>query len=176
MSGARGSAAPGPAAAPLDLESRVAPTDHAALRVWLRLLATTNLIEKRVRRKLEDQFDTTLPRFDLMAQLHRAPDGLKMSELSRRMMVSGGNVTGIADSLEGDGLIRRTPDPRDGRASLLRLTDSGRRQFRAMADRHERWIIEIFAALGDREIAELAALLARLKTAAHGLEEREIER
>ncbi len=173
---ARGSTAAGPADALLDLETRAGPTDHAALRLWLRLLATTNLIERRVRRKLEDQFDTTLPRFDLMAQLHRAPDGLKMGEASRRMMVSGGNVTGIADSLEREGLIRRIADPRDGRASLLRLTDSGRRQFRAMADRHERWIIEIFAELGDREIADLAALLARLKTSARGLDEQEIDR
>ena len=173
---ARGSSVRGPAAALLDLETRAGPTDHAALRLWLRLLATTNLIEKRVRRKLEDQFDTTLPRFDLMAQLHRAPEGLKMSELSRRMMVSGGNVTGIADSLARDGLIRRISDPRDGRASLLRLTESGRRQFRAMAERHERWIVESFAALGDREIAELAALLGRLKTSVRGLEEQEGER
>lgn len=174
MTIARGSS--GPAATRLDLETRAAPTDHAALRLWLRLLATTNLIEKRVRRKLADQFDTTLPRFDLMAQLHRVPEGLKMSELSRRMMVSGGNVTGIADSLVREGLIRRISDPRDGRASRLRLTESGRRQFRAMADRHERWIIEIFAELGDREIAELAALLARLKTTARGIEEQESER
>ena len=173
---ARGSSVPPPAAALLDLETRAGPSDHAALRVWLRLLATTNLIEKRVRRKLEDQFDTTLPRFDLMAQLHRAPDGLKMSELSKRMMVSGGNVTGIADSLERDGMIRRIPDPRDGRASLLRLTESGRRQFRAMADRHERWIVEVFAELGDRDITELAALLARLKTSARGLEDQEVDR
>ena len=171
---ARGSSVPPPAL--LDLETRAAPSDHAALRVWLRLLATTNLIEKRVRRKLEDQFDTTLPRFDLMAQLHRAPDGLKMSELSKRMMVSGGKVTGIADSLERDGMIRRIPDPRDGRASLLRLTESGRRQFRAMADRHERWIVEVFAELGDRDITELAALLARLKTSARGLEDQEVDR
>ncbi len=173
---ARGSSFPDPAGTPLDLETRAGPSDHAALRLWLRLLATTNLIEKRVRRKLEDQFDTTLPRFDLMAQLHRAPDGLKMSELSRRMMVSGGNVTGIADSLEREGFIRRVADPRDGRASLLRLTDAGRRQFRAMADRHERWIVEIFASLADREITELAALLARLKASARGLEQQENDR
>ena len=173
---ARGSSAPVPADALLDLETRAAPSDHAALRVWLRLLATTNLIERRVRRKLEDQFATTLPRFVLMAQLHRAPDGLKMSELSKRMMVSGGNVTGIAYSLEREGMIRRIADPRDGRASLLRLTDSGRRQFRAMAERHERWIVEIFASFADREIAELAALLGRLKTSVRGLEEQEDER
>ncbi len=173
---ARGSPVQGPADALLDLETRAGPSDHAALRVWLRLLAATTLIEKRVRRRLEDQFDTTLPRFDLMAQLHRAPDGLKMSELSKRMMVSGGNVTGIAASLERDGMIRRIADTRDGRASLLRLTDPGRRQFRAMADRHERWIVEIFAELGDREIAELAALLARLKKSARGLEDQEVDR
>ncbi|HUY84474.1 MAG TPA: MarR family transcriptional regulator, partial [Steroidobacteraceae bacterium] len=130
-----------------DLEMRARPADHAALRLWLRLLATANLIETRVRRQLEDQFATTLPRFDLMAQLDRVPEGLKMGELSRRMMVSGGNVTGIADLLEKEGLIRRIADPRDGRASVVRLTEAGRRQFRAMAERHEHWIVETFAQL-----------------------------
>src|SRR5688572_10971393 len=83
-----------------DLETRVTADHHDSLRIWLRLLACTHLIENRVRQHLQAQFATTLPRFDLMAQLERAPDGLKMNELSRRMMVTGGNVTGITDLLE----------------------------------------------------------------------------
>ncbi|MDE2304438.1 MAG: MarR family transcriptional regulator [Gammaproteobacteria bacterium] len=163
------------ARAAADLEMRAGPADHAALRLWLRLLATTNLIEKRIRRKLEDQFETTLPRFDLMAQLERAPEGLKMGELSRRMMVSGGNVTGIADLLEKEGLIRRIADPRDGRAALVRLTEPGRREFRRMAELHERWIVESFAGLTGAEVARLGTLLAKLKAAARALDEREVE-
>ncbi|HVC02510.1 MAG TPA: MarR family transcriptional regulator [Steroidobacteraceae bacterium] len=158
------------AADPADLEMRAGPGDHEALRLWLRLLATTNLIEKRVRRLLEDQFATTLPRFDLMAQLDRVPEGLMMGELSRRMMVSGGNVTGIADLLEKDGLVERIADPRDGRAALLRLTEPGRRRFRAMAGRHERWIVATFAGMGRTDLAKLATLLAKLKASARNTE------
>ena len=95
----------------MDKEARLqgtTPAEHPeALRLWLRLLTCTQLIETQVRTHLREQFDTTLPRFDLMAQLERAPDGLKMNELSRRMMVTGGNVTGITDQLERDGLVER---------------------------------------------------------------------
>lgn len=146
-----------------DLEARVAPGDHQALRAWLRLLATTNLIEGHVRRRLHEQFQITLPRFDLLAQLYREPRGLKMGELSRRMMVTGGNVTGVAAPLVRDGLIARRQDPRDGRASYLTLTDAGRSQFRTMAEKHEQWIIELFADVPRTGVRDLTALLGQVK-------------
>ena len=90
-----------------DHEFRAHADQHASLRLWLRLLTCTQLIEKQVRHQLRTEFDTTLPRFDLMAQLERAPDGMKMNELSRRMMVTGGNVTGITDQLVAEGLVER---------------------------------------------------------------------
>ena len=133
------------------------------LRLWLRLLATTNLIEGRIRRRLQDRFTTTLPRFDLMSQLDRAPDGLKMGELSRRMMVTGGNVTGITDGLEAEGLVARIPDPEDRRALRVRLTTAGRRAFRLMASEHEGWIVDLFAGLESEQRAMLSDLLGRLK-------------
>ena len=148
-----------------DVETRITADDHDALRVWLRLLATTTLIERRVRRQLQERFQTTLPRFDLMSQLYRVPAGLRMIELSRRMMVTGGNVTGITDMLERDGLVRRTEDPRDRRASRVRLTPLGRRAFRVMADQHEAWIVQAFADVGPGELRDLAQLLARVKAA-----------
>ena len=91
----------------MDMEARGHREHPEALRLWLRLLTCTQLIEKQVRGQLREQFDTTLPRFDLMAQLERNPDGLKMNELSRRMMVTGGNVTGITDQLVAEGLVER---------------------------------------------------------------------
>ena len=160
---ARRSAGSSKAGSQPDLEARVAPGDHQALRAWLRLLATTNLIEAHVRRRLHEQFQTTLPRFDLMAQLYREPRGLKMGELSRRMMVTGGNVTGVAAPLERAGLIARRQDPRDGRASYLTLTDTGRGQFRTMAERHEQWIIELFAEVPRTGVRDLTALLGQVK-------------
>jgi DNA-binding MarR family transcriptional regulator len=147
-----------------DAETRATSDHHDALRLWLRLLATTNLIEAHVRRLLQDRFATTLPRFDLMAQLERVPDGLKMGELSRRMMVTGGNVTGITDLLEREGLVARIGDPDDRRALRVRLTAAGRRTFRAMAAAHERWIIEAFAPLDADELARVADLLGKLKS------------
>jgi DNA-binding MarR family transcriptional regulator len=157
----------------MDAETRAVSDDHGAIRLWLRMLATNRLVETRTRRLLHERYATTLPRFDLMAQLERAPRGLKMGELSKRMMVTGGNVTGITDLLEKEGLVERTADPADRRAWLVRLTQAGKRAFTAMAEEHERWIVESFAGLSGREMSTMAALLARLKTHVRSLEERD---
>lgn len=154
----------------MDAETRAAGDDHGAIRLWLRMLATSRLVESRTRRLLLERFGTTLPRFDLMAQLERFPRGLRMSELSQRMMVTGGNVTGITDGLVREGLVERAADPDDRRAWRVRLTRAGRRAFAAMAAEHERWIVEAFAPLSAREMAGMAALLARLKTHVRSLE------
>jgi DNA-binding MarR family transcriptional regulator len=142
--------------------------DHSALRIWLRLLTCTQLIEKRVRAGLREEFGTTLPRFDLMAQLERHPEGLKMNELSRLLMVTGGNVTGIVDQLEKEGLVERVSEPEDRRAWLIRLTSSGDKTFAEMARAHERWVVELLAGLSGRERDELLKLLAKLKS--HAME------
>ena len=113
----------------MDMEARAHSEHPEALRLWLRMLTCTQLVEKQVRSRLREQFDTTLPRFDLMAQLERSPEGLKMNELSRRMMVTGGNITGITDQLVGEGLVERVPVPGDRRAYRVRLTPRGRKQF-----------------------------------------------
>jgi DNA-binding MarR family transcriptional regulator len=157
----------------MDAETRAVRDDHGAIRLWLRILATQRLVETRTRRLLLERFGTTLPRFDLMAQLERFPRGLRMNELSRRMMVTGGNVTGITDLLEREGLVERVADPDDRRAWLVRLTRAGRRAFAAMAAEHERWIVEAFAPLSARDMATMAALLARLKTHVRSLEGRD---
>ena len=146
-----------------DLESRAEDRHHDSLRLWLRLLACTMLIERTVRARLFRRFATTLPRFDLMAQLERNPDGLRMGELSRRMMVTGGNVTGIVDQLVTEGFVERRPIATDRRALAVKLTPKGRRRFMAMAALHERWIEEILADLPAVERARLYALLGHLK-------------
>jgi DNA-binding MarR family transcriptional regulator len=155
----------------MDAETRAERDDHGAIRLWLRMLATNRLVETRTRRLLQERYGTTLPRFDLMAQLERVPKGLRMSELSKRMMVTGGNVTGITDLLEKEGLVERVEDPRDRRAWLVRLTPAGKRAFAAMAAEHERWIVDSFSELSGREMATMAALLARLKTHVRSLED-----
>ena len=147
----------------LDLEAR-AHSEHAQeLRLWLRLLACSQLIEKRVRAGLREQFDTTLPRFDLMAQLERHPEGLKMKELSQRLMVTGGNVTGITDQLVAEGLVERMGVEGDRRAFLVRLTPEGRETFERMAVEHEQWIVQAFEGLSPRELDQLHKLLGKVK-------------
>jgi DNA-binding MarR family transcriptional regulator len=147
----------------MDMEARAHSEHPEALRLWLRLLTCTQIIEKQVRGGLRERFDTTLPRFDLMAQLERAPDGLKMNELSRRMMVTGGNVTGITDQLAAEGLVDRVDVEGDRRAYRVRLTAKGRKLFHDMAHQHERWIVEAFAGLSDKEISTLHKLLGKVK-------------
>jgi DNA-binding MarR family transcriptional regulator len=137
--------------------------DHSALRIWLRLLTCTQLIERRVRSGLREEFATTLPRFDLMAQLERHRDGLKMNELSRLLMVTGGNITAIVDQLEAEGLVERLDHAGDRRAFRIRLTRAGERSFAEMARVHEEWVVELLAGLSRREQDDLLKLLAKVK-------------
>lgn len=147
----------------MDLEARGHSEHPEALRLWLRMLTLTQLVEKQVRTQLREQFDTTLPRFDLMAQLERNPEGLKMNELSRRMMVTGGNVTGITDQLVAEGLVERALVAGDRRAYRVRLTAHGRMLFDAMARQHEDWIVSAFDGLSAREVESLHKLLGKVK-------------
>jgi len=152
----------------MDMEARAHSEHPEALRLWLRMLTCTQLVEKEVRAQLRERFDTTLPRFDLMAQLERAPEGLKMNELSRRMMVTGGNVTGITDQLAAEGLVDRVDVEGDRRAYRVRLTPKGRKLFHDMAAQHEGWIVEAFAGLSERDISSLYRLLGKVKDHAQG--------
>ena len=146
-----------------DIESRVTDDHHQALKLWLRLLACTTRVEGVVRNRLRSEFATTLPRFDLLAQLEREPEGLTMGELSQRLMVTGGNITGITDQLEAEGLVRRAPHPTDRRAFSVQLTTRGQRQFRRMAAVHEQWVIDLLSGWNAEEKGQVYALLARLK-------------
>ena len=146
-----------------DAETRIHDDHHLSVRLWLRMLACTNRIENFVRQNLQAKFETTLPRFDLMAQLERAPQGLKMSELSQRMMVTGGNVTGITDGLEKEGLVIREVDAADRRVFRVKLSAEGQRQFRRMAAEHEQWVIELFEGMSVKRKNQLVELLGDLK-------------
>ena len=139
-------------AMPVDAETALAgsPPGHKdELRLWLRLLTCAKLIEAEIRRRLRLAFDTTLPRFDLLAQLQRSPAGLTLGEVSRRMMVSNGNVTGLASRLEQEGLIERRTSATDRRAQTLRLTSRGRREFARQTAAHEGWVAELLGGLSE---------------------------
>ncbi len=155
---------------PLDAETRAAERPDGnrdghkhELRLWLRLLTCTTLVEGEVRRRLRAEFGLTLPRFDLMAQLERAPDGLTLGDLSRRLMVSNGNVTGLVERLAAAGQVERVPHPVDRRVVLVRLTQRGRAAFARMAQAHAGWIGELFEDVSGEEVRSLLHLLGRLK-------------
>ena len=133
------------------------------LRLWLQMLKATRHIEGELREKLRLEHGTTLPRFDVMAALERRPDGLKMSELSRMLMVSNGNVTGIVDRLVEDGLVIRVDVEGDRRATRVRLTDKGRRSFEGMAVEHAQWIEQYMGPLDDAEVVKTTAILEKIR-------------
>ncbi|MCQ4158428.1 MarR family transcriptional regulator [Roseomonas sp. GC11] len=150
----------------VDAETALAdqPEGHKdELRLWLRLLTCTTLVESEIRRRLRQDFATTLPRFDLLAALERAPEGLTLGEISRRMMVSNGNVTGLAARLEEEGLIARRTEAHDRRVATLRLTPRGRREFARQSAAHEGWIAALLGGLAPEERAALMQLLGRAK-------------
>ncbi|GJL83289.1 MAG: MarR family transcriptional regulator [marine bacterium B5-7] len=133
------------------------------LRLWLRLLRASRIIEAEVRDRLRQRYQTTLPRFDVLAALYKAPDGLRMNELSRQLMVSNGNVTGIVDRLVSDGQITRTTIEGDRRALKVRLTDDGYRRFASMAAEHEGWVAELLSDYNDDEVDTMIDLLDRIQ-------------
>lgn len=135
----------------------------AELRLWLRMLTCTNMISTEIRRRLRAEFNVTLPQFDLLSQLHREPAGLRLSDLSRRMMVTPGNLTGLVDRLAAEGQIAREQMADDRRVVVVRMTDKGRRDFSAMAKAHEDWIARMFAGLNAKDIGLLTSELAALK-------------
>lgn len=135
----------------------------ARLRLWIRLYRAARFIETGLRERLRREFDMTLPRFDVLAALYRQQDGMLMSELSRALMVSNGNITGIVDRLAGEGLIARTRRNGDRRTSIVRLTPGGFRYFKRIAAVHEGWVDELLGMYSPREVDQLSQLLKPLK-------------
>ena len=148
-----------------DFETGVSVDDGLELRVWLRLLTCSTLIEHGVRQGLHRSFDTTLPRFDVLAQLQRAGKPLSMGDLSRRLMVTNGNVTGLVDRLKSEGLVDRRRSDGDRRVQIVSLTQAGAASFERMAADNRRWVTGMMAGLSREEKDALFALLGRLKSA-----------
>jgi DNA-binding MarR family transcriptional regulator len=149
--------------APLDTVS-AETGNKERLRFWLRLLRASRLIEAELRERLKSRFATTLPRFDVMAALYRQPDGMLMSDLSRFLLVSNGNVTGIVERLVADGLVVRATREGDRRTSIVRLTEEGTGLFREMAGAHEAWISEFLGDLSEADARRLAAMLKSFRS------------
>ncbi|AMJ59828.1 MarR family winged helix-turn-helix transcriptional regulator [Bosea sp. PAMC 26642] len=163
----------------LDRETKASerPGDHKdELRLWLRMLTCSTLIETEIRNRLREQFKTTLPRFDLMAQLEKSTTGMTVGEVSQRLMVSNGNVTAVVAGLLADGLVDKRAAAQDRRVQVLTLTAQGRRAFKAMAEQHETWIAELFAGLDHMEVTQMFRLLSRTKASLHTAISRRVEK
>ncbi len=139
------------------------PRRKMALRIWLRLLTSSQLIEKRVRELFRTEFDTTLPRFDVMAALAREPEGQTMGDVSNWLLVSSGNVTGIISRLVKDGLVTRTQSSGDRRSHHVKLSKKGQTEFERMSRSHEKWVKKMLCGLSRQEMATLDELLTRVK-------------
>ncbi|WAJ28146.1 MarR family winged helix-turn-helix transcriptional regulator [Antarcticirhabdus aurantiaca] len=155
----------------IDAETKIADAqgdEHDQLRLWLRLFSVARLIENEVRRRLLQEFDTTFPRFDILSQIERVPDGLNLGELSQRLMVSPGNITSVIKRLAEDGWIVREQNPADRRESFIRMTPKGRASFAKMATAHEGWIRSLTAGLDPAETRQMLGLLRKMKGSARG--------
>ncbi len=151
-----------------DREAAVSDGARLPLRIWLRMLTCMNMTEGMIRARLHAQFATTLPRFDVLAVLDAAGTELTMGALSARLMVTSGNVTGLINAMEKDGLVVRRPHPADRRSTLIGMTDSGRTLFARMAPAHAQWIEQAMAGLDRREVARLWEVLGHLKASVRG--------
>ncbi|WFP63106.1 MarR family transcriptional regulator [Mesorhizobium sp. WSM4904] len=140
------------------------------LRLWIRLLRASRTIEAELRERLKKEFDTTLPRFDVMAALYRSPEGMLMSDLSRFLLVSNGNVTGIVDRLVSEGLVTRARRNGDRRTSMVRLTEEGSKSFAAIAAAHESWVGELLGTVSEDEARSLTGMLKSFRSNWEGRE------
>ena len=149
------------------------PRDKDGLRLWLRIVACTQMVEQEIRFMLREQFSMTLPRFELLAALDRVPDGLTMGELSRWLMVTKGNITGIAERLSEDGFIKRQPTPTDRRSFVVTLTPRGRKLFKEMETEYERLLDEVFREISIEDFDSFTGVLAKVKEVIETLREQQ---
>ncbi len=149
------------------------PRDKDGLRLWLRIVACTQMVEQEIRVMLREKFSMTLPRFELLAALDRVPDGLTMGELSRWLMVTKGNITGIAERLSEDGFIKRQPTPTDRRSFVVTLTPKGRKLFKEMETEYERLLDEVFVEISIDDFDSFTGVLAKVKEVIENLREQQ---
>ena len=143
--------------------SRAGSRSKESIRTWLRLLSCETVIEQRLRSLFRTNFSVTLPQFDVLSELERSGRKMTMSELSRELMVSNGNVTGVIDRLEKSGFVTRERPEHDRRIQYIELTPRGRTEFDDMARHHENWLADLFAELSLADMAELQQLLLKTR-------------
>lgn len=149
-------------------KSQASAAGHSkeSLRTWLRMLSCETVIEQQLRTLLRQNFAVTLPQFDVLSELERAGEPMTMSQLSKELMVSNGNVTGVIDRLEKTGFARRVRSEHDRRVQFIELTTKGRKEFDKMATQHERWLGDLLSDLSLTEMGKLQELLLKTRQSA----------
>ncbi len=149
------------------------PSHKEGLRLWLRIVSCTQMVEQEIRAMLRDKYDTTLPRFELLSALDRVPDGLSMGELSSWLMVTKGNVTGIAERLSEDGFIKRNPTPTDRRSFCVTLTPKGKKLYQEMEEEYENLLNKLFSDVSLDDSDTFTGVLAKVKEVIEEIREQE---
>ncbi len=149
------------------------PREKEGLRLWLRIVSCSQMVEQEIRILLRDKFDTTLPRFELLSALDRVPDGLNMGELSSWLMVTKGNVTGIAERLSEDGFIKRNPTPTDRRSFCVTLTPKGKKIYKEMEEQYEILLDKLFSGVSLDDSDMFTGVLAKVKEEVEDLREQQ---
>lgn len=154
-------------AAAVDRESASRQEDKLELKVWLRFLSVFKIVESKLRTRLRSNFDISIPRFDVLAILHAHDGPMTMGELSSGLMVTTGNVTGIIDTLTGEGLVSKSTNPADRRSQMIEITPAGRKLFGRIAPALARWFEEAMSDMTTAEVKELQKLLGKFKISAN---------
>jgi DNA-binding MarR family transcriptional regulator len=143
------------------------PRTRLPLQVHLRLARCRNLMMREMRRSVE-RWNLTLPQFDVLAELARAPEqGFTFVELSRLLLVTSGNLTGIIDRLEEDGLVKREPERTDRRVTRMRLTPLGKRRMDDILPLHASDVAQMLSVIPRERLALLNDLLGELRDGLH---------
>lgn len=150
------------------------PREKEGLRLWLRIVSLTQMVELQIRALLREKFDSTLPRFELLSALDRVPDGLTMGELSQWLMVTKGNVTGIAERLSEDGFIKRHPTPTDRRSFCVTLTPKGKKLYKEMEAAYEDLLDKMFSEVSLDDSDMFTGVLAKVRDSIEELGEGEV--
>ena len=147
----------------IESDDNTSSRSKQSLRLWLRLFSCQALVEDKIRALLRDNYGITLPQFDVLAELEHAGRALTMTELSKYLVVSNGNITGVVDRLEREDYLTRIRSDEDRRVQYIELTSQGKKRFKKIAIDHEKWVSDIFADLSQDQISELISLLKTTK-------------
>ena len=147
----------------LVLES-LPPSAHHR-RTWLSLVRCFSSIERVLMQHFADEYNSSLPRYDVLTALALSPGGLTMGELASMLMVTKGNITGVVRRLKTDGLVRKVTSKVDRRVQSVTISAKGKRLWDKMHADYDRIISEILSGQSNKDLRALARFLEQTRVA-----------